>query len=153
MVVRDIMETEVVSVPATDSVRRAGEVMLEMGFAALPVVDAEGALVGIILEEDVLGAAIPGYVSQIEDLSFLPKSDSFPWPGRADLDALRVGQLMRDATPQVIGPDEPILEAARIMLSTHVRRCLVVEDGKLVGIVGRSDLMEIIVRPALEGTS
>ncbi|NSW58526.1 MAG: CBS domain-containing protein [Armatimonadetes bacterium] len=151
MVARDIMKTDVVTIEAGESVRRAGEIMLDTGYAALPVVSPEGAILGLLTESDILGLAIPEYLSNT-DLSFMPKKDRFPGPESVDLDSVTVGQAMRRAILRTVGPDEPVIEVAQIMVREHVRRCPVVENGKLVGIISRRDLMEIIVRPAVDGT-
>lgn len=149
MVARDIMKTEVVSLLGTDTARRAGEVMLESGYSALPVIDESGILLGVFGESDILALTLPEYLSTV-DLSFLPKSISFPMPGGQDLDSVQVASVLRPQMLRAVPPDEPVVEVARIMVREHVRRCFVVEDRKLVGIISRRDLMQIIVRPTIE---
>ena len=153
MVARDIMTTDVVYVRTTDIARKGAERLLEGTHAALPVLDENDNVVGILSETDILGLAIPEYLSSVADFSFLPNSYAFPPSEGWDIDEVTVGEIMRTAILRTVSPDEPVIEVARIMVREHVRRCPVVEDGKLVGIISRRDLMEIIVRPAIEGTS
>ena len=153
MVVGDIMHTEVVSVRADDSVRTAAAVMLDSGFSALPVLDEDDNVVGLISQADIIGVTVPEYLRNAVDLSFLPGSFSFPVPGGCDLDTTTVGDILRTDILYTVEEDEPIVEVARIMVQHHVRRCPVVRERKLVGMVSRRDLMELIVRPTLEGTT
>lgn len=150
MAARDVMTTAVVSVRVGDSVRAAAEAMVSSGYAALPVLDDEENVVGLITETDVLALAIPEYLRGAGDLGFLPGSYSFPAPGVRDLDLTTVADILRTDILRTVDEDEPVIEVARIMLQQHIRRCPVVRDGKLVGIISRRDLVERILRPALE---
>ena len=150
MIARDIMKTNMVTLLGTDTALRAGEIMLQTGHSALPVVDDEGRLLGVFGESDILALTLPAYLSTT-DLSFLPKSSDFPLPGGTELDTVQVASVLRPEMLRAVRPDEPVVEVARTMVSEAVRRCMVVEDGTLVGIISRSDLMRIIVRPTLDG--
>jgi len=150
MVARDIMNQDVVTVRVTDSIRCAAHKMLEAEYAALPVVDDEDQVVGLLSETDILALTLPEYLHSVADLGFLPKSLQFPAPGARDLDTTKVGDILRTDILEVVEADEPVIEVVRLMVTQHVRRCPVVEKGKLVGIIARRDLMQIIVRPTIE---
>lgn len=152
MVARDVMTTDITVLRLDDSVQHAGQLLLCCDHGALPVVDDEGNLVGLVSESDVLALAIPQYLEGTEDLSFLPKSLELPSLRDVDLAKLRIRDILRTDIMQVVDEDDPIIEVARIMVKKHVRRCPVVNGAKLVGIVRRRDLMQIIVKPAIEGT-
>lgn len=151
MVARDVMKTDLVTAHPGDSVRAAAQVMLDRGYGALPVVDDEGKLVGLISETDVLALCIPGYLRETADLSFLPRTFQFPVADGEELDTTTVGEVVRTDILQVVEEDEHLLEVVRIMVQRHVRRCPVVRDGKLIGIISRRDLMQMLVRPIVEG--
>lgn len=150
MVARDIMTPEVVTVGVSDTVRQVGQTMLKSGYAALPVVDDDYKLVGLVSESDVLSVILPEYLDSVGDLSFLPSSYEIPDEEMHDLDTMTADHIMRKAILRTVGPDEPAIEIARIMVREHIRRCPVVQNDRLVGIVSRRDLMEAIVRPTLE---
>jgi len=152
MVVRDVMHADVEYVTTTDSVHHAAEVLLTCNEGALPVVDEHHRVVGLLSETDLLALAIPSYIDAESDLSFLPRSVELPTLCSADLKGLTVGDVLRTDILALIEEDDPIVEAARIMVRQRVRRCPVVRDGKLVGVLSRRTLMDILVRPAVEGT-
>lgn len=117
---RDVMSRPVVSVGTTATVREATALLTERGFAALPVVDDSSQVVGMFSESDAL---------------------------RADpLDrAALVSSAM--ATPvEVVGPATDLATVAERMLAGRLRCLPVVEEGLLLGIVARRDLLRALVR-------
>lgn len=152
MVVRDVMNADVDYVTTSDTVYHAARLLLGGGEGALPVVDENHQVAGLLSETDLLALAIPSYIDEEDDLSFLPKSAELPTLCSADLEGLTVGDVLRTDILALIEEDDPIVEAARVMVRQRVRRCPVVRDGKLVGVLSRRTLMDILVRPAVEGT-
>ena len=150
MVARDLMTRDVVAVNVDETVRQVAQKMLATNYAALPVVDEHHRVVGLVSESDVLAVLLPEYLDGIADLGFLPPSYEIPEAEIRDLDTATAKDIMRKAILRTVAPDEPAIEIARIMVREHIRRCPVVEDNKLVGIVSRRDLMDALVRPAIE---
>lgn len=150
MTARDLMSREVVTVPASATACEAAELMAEHGHAALPVVDEEGNYLAMLTDEDLLRLTLPTYLDGIEDLSFLPEDYEpleHPPSGMRDF---RVLDLVTGRDPHHIAdPGDHAAELARIICGEHVRRVPVVEDGKLIGIVTRADLVERVVLPTL----
>ena len=126
MHVRDLMTTDVVAVAAETSIRDAARMMFRYRVSGLPVVDAEDHVLGIITEGDFLAME-------------LERVDH----GRA-LDS--VGEVMSHSVLSV-SPDLEVMEAARYMHSHGVKRVLVVEEGKMVGILSRFDIVAAFTRP------
>jgi len=131
----------VVATEATGFKEIAG-LLAEYRISALPVVDDAGRLVGVVSEADLLlkEAFGPG------DTHHLVESR------RTRREHDKAGALVaRDlmTSPAVtIRPDAPIAEAARVMHDKTVKRLPVVdEDGRVVGIVTRSDLLRVFLRP------
>ncbi|MFC5286760.1 CBS domain-containing protein [Actinokineospora guangxiensis] len=120
MRVRDIMSRPVVSVRADTPVREATAALADGGFAALPVLDDAERVIGVFGQADALRRGV-----QV--------------PGRA------VAEVM--TTPvEVVGPADDTATAADRMLRHHLRSLPVVEEGVLVGIVSRQDLLRVLVR-------
>ncbi|MFZ4585678.1 MAG: CBS domain-containing protein [Acidimicrobiia bacterium] len=143
--VRDIMTTEVVTIGPDASVPDAADRFAEHGYHALPVVDAENALVGMLTDEDLIATEARVHVPTFVNLGFL---GDIPVPSsmRRLEDELRhvsastVKELM-DTDVATVGPDDSIEAVATVMHDRDVSHVPVVDQGQLVGIVARHDLI------------
>jgi len=133
--VRDVMTREVVTVGPETSVKHAGEVLAGHGFAALPVVDDDTHLVGIVTEADVLRDRLPR-----DPRLHLRRED-----GTDLAPPLLVEGVMTGAV-RCVDPTADIADAARLFLDQHLRSAPVVDGERLVGIVSRRDLLRALVR-------
>jgi CBS domain-containing protein len=117
------------------------EVMCDNRVSAVPVVDEDGALVGIVTEEDLL--LKEGRLQDDFRLLESPRRRR----ERHKADGLFAADLM--TFPVVtVRPQASLAEAARRMHERHVKRLPVVDEaGHLVGIVSRADLLRVFVRP------
>ncbi|MCI7455601.1 MAG: CBS domain-containing protein [Spirochaetales bacterium] len=109
----------------------AFELMKSEGVQRLPVLDGEGNLVGIISEKNITSAAADKEVSIVEFALLLSK--------------IKVGDVM---TKEVItvSVDDPVEMAARKMSDNDISILPVVDNnGKLVGVVSRSDLFRLLL--------
>ncbi|HEY8681316.1 MAG TPA: CBS domain-containing protein [Candidatus Dormibacteraeota bacterium] len=140
--VRSVMTARpVVAVESTGFKEIAG-LLAEYRISALPVVDEAGRLVGVVSEADLL----------LKETFGVRANHRLVESGRARRERAKAGALVaRDlmTSPAVtIGTEAPIAEAARVMHDRGVKRLPVVdEDGRVVGIVTRSDLLRIFLRP------
>ncbi|MCX2951434.1 HPP family protein [Lentzea sp. NEAU-D7] len=132
---RDVMTADVVVVRPDTPAREAAHLLAERGFTALPVVDDNGVLVGLVSEAELLRHRLP------QDPRALvhgepPKARVAP----ADL----VGQVM--TSPVTVTPNTDLAEVADLMLERGVRSVPVVFEGHLAGIVTRRDMLRSISR-------
>ena len=139
MKVRDVMTTEVATVHPTTSLKYVARLLGRLGISGVPVVDG-GVVVGVVSEADVL----------VKERGLVDRSGSFlrrsAAPGvDAKIEALTAGEAMT-SPPVVIGPERPVRAAARTMLDRRISRLPVVDDGRLVGIVTRADLVRAFTR-------
>lgn len=143
MKIRDIMSTDVVTVSPELSLHEVARILSERRFSGLPVVDDDGRCIGVVSEADVL-------VKQLG-----PKAPRRPieWilGMRPDTEeerrrAAATAREAMTAPPITVGPDRPVRIAADLMVRHGVNRLPVVEDGKLVGIVTRADLVRAYLR-------
>jgi CBS domain-containing protein len=134
---RDVMTREVVTVGPDTSAKYAAEVMAEHGFAALPVLDDDNRLVGIVAEADVLRDRLPA------DPRLHARRDT---PAAAAPPALLVRGVM---TPGVrtVEATADVADIARLFVDDRLRSVPVLEHGRLAGIVSRRDLLRSLVRP------
>lgn len=132
MLARDAMTHPVVTVLASASVATASQILVGHGFTALPVLDGDGRLIGIVTEADLLRGRIPDDPRRVDPS--LPRR-----PAR-----LRVGATVADvmSSPvESLTPGADIADAARIMGEERIR-CLPIVDGiGVVGIITRRDLL------------
>jgi CBS domain-containing protein len=140
--VRDVMTTGVVTVEPWTPFREIVTRLAEHRISAAPVADAEGNVLGVVTEADLL------LKQEHADLEFnLPLA----WNRRRRLErekaaAVVAGELM--TTPAVtVPPTATVTEAARRMHTAGVKRLPVVnEAGRLAGIVSRADLLKVFNR-------
>jgi CBS domain-containing protein len=135
--VRDVMTREVLTVGPDTSAKYAGEVLTEHGFAALPVVDSNHELVGIVAEADLLRDRLP-----TDPRLHLRRDEPTP----AGPPPLVVRGVMTGRV-RVVDASTDVSDVARLFVDERLRSVPVVENGRLVGIVSRRDLLEPLVRP------
>jgi len=126
--VADLMSTDVATLEQNDELGLADDLMKLGRIRHLPVVDEDGALVGVVSQRDLYYSALVKALGH--GTHAMGKT----------LHALRVKEVMQ-ASPVTVLPSTPINEAARLM-SRNKYGCLpVVEDGRLVGILTEGDFV------------
>ncbi|WP_420031908.1 CBS domain-containing protein [Streptomyces sp. cg28] len=140
-IVSDVMTHTVVAVGRDALFKDIVELMDQWKVGAVPVLEGESRVVGVVSEADLLPKeefrdADPDRIEQLHRLSDLAKAG-----------AVSAGELM--SSPAVcVRPDATLAEAARIMAHRRVKRLPVVgAGGSLEGIVSRSDLLKVFLRP------
>ena len=147
MKVRDIMTAEVVVAQPDTSVNLVARLMASRDISGVPVVE-DGRLVGIVTELDLIVRN-----TRLEPPAFFALLDAripleTPTHYRERIRHM-LGTLARDVmTEKVVsvGPDEDLESLAEIMVKQRVNPLPVVEDGRLVGIVSRSDIIAMMAR-------
>jgi CBS domain-containing protein len=119
--VRDIMNTDVVTIAADTTVRAVARTLHAKEISGAPVVDAAGNVVGLVSVADVTRAAGPA--------------------GGTDFDNRTARDIMTPATLSV-RPDATVQELARFLVRSRVHRAIVLEGGRLAGIVTSHDVLE-----------
>ena len=143
---RDIMTTELVTVAPSTSVSALAQLLVERKISAAPVVD-DGKLVGLVSEGDLLHREEVGTEEQPSWWRELFRSTE----DRAKAYLKAHGQKAADVMTtslMTVGPDAEIGEIAEVMERHHVKRVPVVDQGRLMGIVSRADLLRLLVKAA-----
>ena len=138
MLVRDIMSTGVLTVRADDVVRDVVMRMLSRQCGAIPVVEGDDVLIGLVAVRDVLLPLYPNYGDYIHD-SIAGRDFVAMETGYADALDRRVGEVMT-RKPLTVSPDDPVLKAASYMGLKNFRRIPVVEGRSLVGMISIGDI-------------
>jgi len=121
--VRDHMVTDLVTaLPNTEIMRIIGT-LIEHDISGVLVVDADGTLAGIATERDIIAVA----------------SQS----GYFDEEGGPVSEFM-SAPVETVGPDDSLMDVAVRMAASPYRRFPVVDNGKLIGLIGRRDVLKVL---------
>jgi len=148
MIVSDLMKCDVTTVQPDTTLADAARIMLSRHVSGLPVVDG-GALVGIVTEGDLLQRTEIGTDGKMHS-----RLQAFFMPGSLANEFIRThGIYVRDVmTFPVLSvtPDTPLFEAANMMCQQDIKRLPVIRDGKLAGVIGRTDLLAVLARRLIE---
>jgi CBS domain-containing protein len=118
--VRDYMTTKILTVTPQTEITQVVQLMIDRDISGVLVVDARGVLIGIVTERDCIGvAAAAGYYDD--------------WGGP-------VGDFMSTAV-ETVAPDDNLADIATRMTSSPHRRFPVIEQGRLVGLISRRDVL------------
>jgi CBS domain-containing protein len=145
MTVRDVMTRSVVSVHRTTPIKEVAQLLIENGISGVPVVDVTGAVIGVVSEADLLIKEQGADAIRHRPLARFRGESAESRAQLVKLGAVTAADAMT-APAITITPARSIHDAAAIMTSRKVNRLPVVDDGKLVGIVSRSDLVRAYVR-------
>ena len=123
---RDVMNTPVVAASPEASVREVATYMLLGGFSGLPVLDEDGVVMGIVTELDILRVLRSG----------------------KPVDTTHVGEVMtRDVI--AVEPSTPVDQVMRVLDASQIQRVPVLDNGRIVGVVSRPDIIRAAVSPQL----
>jgi len=125
---RDVMTSPVITVDLNMPVPAAAALLSSRGFTAARVVDADGQLVGIVSEADLFRApVVPDW-----------------WVIQREPDPT-VAQIMTSA-PTTMASGDDLADVVTVMLDARIRSIPIVDDGELVGIVTRRDVLRLVAR-------
>jgi CBS domain-containing protein len=148
--VRDVMVTEVLSFTPEDNVRDAMRELVLRDIDGGPVVDGDGRVVGMLSTADLIVEEaqihLPAVIDLLGGLFELPSSRK---RYEADLNkalGATVGEVMTTGVKATLTPDDTFETAATVMHDHSLDRLPVVDDdGVLVGIIARGDIVRAIV--------
>jgi CBS domain-containing protein len=133
MLVREVMSSPAVTVPSDASLKAAVSLLQEHDVSAMPVVDADGALVGVVSEADVIRELV------VPD----QRASETPTPVEPTPFALRVCDVMT-AHALTIPPAADLAAATELMTSSAIKSLPVVDHGRVVGVVSRRDVVHVL---------
>lgn len=143
MKARDVMTPNVVSVPADMTVPEVATLMLERRISAVPVVDASGRVVGVISEGDLMRRPELGTDKPRSRWLRIFMGDEDRARDYVKTHGGRAHDVMSQPVASV-SPDATLSDIVNLMTKRHIKRVLVLEQGKLVGMVTRSDLLRAL---------
>jgi len=133
---RDLMTAPVITIRSETSVKDALKLLSEHGFTALPVVDVNARLVGIVTEADLIHNRVLR-----DPRSRRGAADA----GRRDSAQDTAGTVM--TSPAVaMGSGADLTDLCQALIDARIRAMPIVDDDKVVGIVTRGDIVRVLAR-------
>jgi CBS domain-containing protein len=142
--VRDVMTgaDRVVTVSPETTLKQVAELMLEHRISGLPVVDEERHVLGVVSEGDIVSGETGGTGTH----GMIARARAVGDPAAVAI-SRTAGEAM-SSPPVTIGPDEAVARATHLIAERGVNRLPVVdEEGRLVGIIARADVVRAFARP------
>jgi CBS-domain-containing membrane protein len=140
MKIADCMKRNVISIPATSTIREAAAIIVKKHIGLLPIVNTQNKLVGVVGLRDLLTLELPDFVRFIEDLDFVHDFGAVETthPPAKTLEK-PIKSLMKDAI--TVEEDCGLLRAYALMLQHNMHDMPVLSrDGELTGIASRVDI-------------
>ena len=147
---KDIMTKEVITVSPQTEIAQAAKLLLENRINGVPVTDDAGKLVGILCQSDLIAQQkklpVPSFFTFLDGLIALSSMKQMEKEVKK-IAALTVAQAMTPR-PVNVHPDTDIEEVAALMVDKNFHTIPVVEEGRLVGILGKEDILKTLVPKA-----
>ncbi|MCK4389321.1 MAG: CBS domain-containing protein [Desulfobacterales bacterium] len=145
--VKDIMTTDPISVSPEIEIAHAAKLLLEKHINGAPVVDATGKLVGILCQSDLIAQqkrlSIPSFFTLLDGI--IPLTSMKHLEKEVEkITATTVAHVMT-LNPVTVRPETSIEEVATLMVDKKLYTFPVVDEGELVGIVGKEDILRTVM--------
>lgn len=143
---KDIMTRDVVTVPPETPLSALAQLLSDRGISAVPVVEPDGQLAGIVTEADLirrLAAVLQPKGGWLSGMLFRSSAMADDY---ARLHGRTAGDMM---TTKLVTAQEgnTVEQAAKLMEEHHIKRLPVLRDGRLVGVISRADLLRAVLVP------
>jgi CBS-domain-containing membrane protein len=149
---RDIMTREVVTVSPETPITALSKLLEDRKIGGVPVVDRDGRLVGIITQNDLVERAreleLPPAINILDFHLYLQIPSHLLKRVERMLGAT-VAEVM-SPQPVTVDPDTPVAQLAALMAKEQVHTLPVLEGGKIVGIIGKMDIIRALGKSASE---
>jgi CBS-domain-containing membrane protein len=145
--VAEVMTHDVITVTPETSLRDLAKILAEKNINGAPVIDDEGDVIGVVCESDLVNQNKPLHIPTVFVIldSIIPLEN--PWRLQKEfkrITATTVADIF--SKPAVfVEPDTDVAEVARIMSHRNLHTIPVLERGKLVGVVGKGDVIRSMV--------
>ncbi len=148
---RDIMTTELTTLTPDMDFASAARVLLDRHINGAPVVDEDGRLVGILCQSDLVAQhkkmPVPTLLTLLDSFVRLTPTKELEKQARK-IAAMTVSEAMT-SNPVTVKPDTGIEAIAGLMVDSNLHTLPVVDEGRLVGVIGKEDVLRTLVtRPS-----
>jgi CBS domain-containing protein len=147
---KDIMTKDVITVKPESSIEELASLLVKNEISGVPVVDETGSLYGIVTENDLISRNtrlhIPTVISFLDAAIYLESSKKFEEEVKR-----MAATLVKDICARkviTVTEDASITDIATIMAEKKVQLLPVIRNGKVIGIVGKRDVVKAVARPS-----
>ena len=145
---QNIMTHDVVTVQENATVRELAALLLERNISGAPVVDEAGAVIGVVTESDLIfqnkKVHLPTAFAILDAFVFLER------PEKMELELKKIaGSKVGDICSRKlisVGPETELEELATLMAEKKIHTLPVMSEGRLVGVIGKSDIIRTIAQ-------
>jgi len=145
---KDIMAREVITVTDSIEIVQAAKILIENNINGVPVVDDGGVLVGILCQSDLIAQQknipVPSLFTLLD--GFIPLTSL----KKVEKDIQKITAItVADAMtkdPVTVNSDTGIGDVAELMVDKNFHSIPVVDDGELVGIIGKEDVLQTLIK-------
>lgn len=146
--VREIMTTDVITLSPDTEIVKATQVLLDNRINGAPVVDESGRVLGILCQSDLIAQQkklpLPSVFAFLESLFPLESMKKIEREVRK-IAALTAADAMTPE-PVTVSPDTELETVAALMVDSNFHTLPVVENKRLVGVVGKEDVLRTLIR-------
>jgi len=143
---KDLMAKNVLTVTPETSISQAADLLLQYHVNGMPVVDEENKLVGIICQSDIItqqkNLPLPSIFTLLDGIIPLTSMSNMEKEVQK-MAATKVNEAMTP-DPVSVAPDTDLEDLAEIMVTKNYHTLPVVEAGKLVGVIGKEDVLKTL---------
>ena len=144
---KDIMTTDVITISPETEIAQAAKLLLTNRINGVPIVNEAGELVGILCQSDLIiqqkNIPIPSLFTLLD--GYIPLTSSKKIDREVEKIAAAKAEDAMTANPVTVSPDTEIEKVAALMVEKSYHTLPVVDAGKLVGIVGKEDVLRTLI--------
>lgn len=149
---KDIMTTQVITVKPDTDILQAAKLLLDNHINGLPVVDDEGSLQGIICQADLITQQEKLPLPSFFVLLDTPIPLHLPKTIEKEIHKITATKVSDAMTPHpvTVAPETSLEELATLMVKHNIHTLIVMDHDKLVGIIGKEDILRTLMAAPLE---
>lgn len=144
---RDIMTKDVITLTPETDILQAAKLLLDNGINGAPVIDETGRVIGLLCQSDLViqqkRLPIPS-VFALLDMAIPLKSSRQIEKQVNKMAALKVGEAMTEK-PVTVNPDTDIETIAALMVDNNFHTLPVIDNYRLVGVIGKEDVLRTLI--------
>lgn len=145
---RDIMSRDVVTVQSQTSVAELAKILTTHHISGVPVVDDVEKVIAVATESDLIDQSkklhIPTVITILDSVFYLENPDKMEEEMKK-IAGTKVGDIC-SGPARTVSPDTQVDEIATIMAESNIHTIPVLDEGKLVGIIGKKDIIKTLIR-------
>jgi CBS-domain-containing membrane protein len=144
---KDIMTKDVISVRQETPVAELAKILTSHNISGAPVLDDNGKILAVVTESDLIDQSkklhIPTVITILDSVFYLENPDKMEAEMKK-IAGTKVAEIC-SGTPKTISPDTGIDEIATIMAEGNIHTLPVIDGDKLVGIIGKKDIIKTLI--------